>query len=161
MRADEGFKSNCQVIGLGFVGLTLAVHLAKRAEVIGVERSPRVRASTEQGLPHFYEVGLDQALKEALAAGRLSISARPSVSARSCTYILTVGTPIVGRKIDLTSLQRVALEVADVAKDNDLIIVRSTVSIGSTQEVVEAALRGKGKLTSVAMCPERTMEGKA
>lgn len=161
MTFDEGYKSNCQVIGLGFVGLTLAVHLAKKANVKGVDISPRVRASTEQGVPHFHELGLDQPLKEAIHGGKLSLSAKPSESSQSCTYILTVGTPIRGREIDLTSLRRVAVEVAEVAKDSDLVIVRSTVSIGSTHTIVEAALRAKGKSTSVAMCPERTMEGKA
>jgi UDP-N-acetyl-D-mannosaminuronic acid dehydrogenase len=150
-----------QIVGLGFVGLTLAAVLARKQKVLGVEVNDLIRESVDSGIPHFHELGLNQLVKLGVDSGNLTTNASPQRINAGCTYIITVGTPVSSGSINLEALIRTSREVAKVAKDDDLVIVRSTVSVGSSRSIVQAALDGAGKTTMLAMCPERTMEGKA
>src|SRR5947208_7034871 len=83
------------IVGLGYVGLTLAVALARRGiEVIGVERRPEVVKLTNEGMPHFSEVGLQSALEWAVKNELLSASTSLDRIAPCDYYIITVGTPL-------------------------------------------------------------------
>jgi nucleotide sugar dehydrogenase len=157
----ESDRHVVQIIGLGFVGLTLAAVVAKKNKVLGVEISESVRDSVSSGAAHFYEAGLDSLLSAAVASGNLSTTKYPEKLESNCTYIITVGTPISNREVDLEALIRTTDQVVQAAKDNDLIIVRSTVSVGSCREIVQTAIENAGKRVLLAMCPERTVEGKA
>ncbi|MGA4551019.1 FAD-dependent monooxygenase [Methylorubrum aminovorans] len=56
---------NVVIIGLGYVGLTLSVALARRGvQVYGIEKRPDVVEKTNAGVPHFAEVGLQAALAD-------------------------------------------------------------------------------------------------
>jgi hypothetical protein len=55
----------------------------------------------------------------------------------------------------------VGKEILPAIKDGDLVIIRSTVSIQTTRTIVEPLLHETGKQFYLAMCPERTVEGKA
>ncbi len=81
----------------------------------------------------------------------------------SCdTYIITVGTPLSPdgvARVDM--IERAAREIAENMPDGALVILRSTVKVGTTRDVVSPILAASGKKFDIAMCPERTLEGKA
>lgn len=159
--AGEVSRLNVQVVGLGFVGLTLAVFLSRKTAVLGVEISEDKRNLVSAGASPFFEPHLEAELSRAVQSLSLRVSDKPESSPTPTVFFLTVGTPIKNGVVDLGYLTGVVEEVAAVAKDEDLVIVRSTVSIGTTRNLVWSKLRALGLETRVAMAPERTIEGTA
>ena len=77
-------------------------------------------------------------------------------------WIITVGTPMgPGGRARMDMIESVSREVAKNLKDDDLVIMRSTVKIGTTRELVHPVLASSGKRFDLAFCPERTIEGQA
>ena len=151
------------IVGLGYVGLTLATVLADAGStVIGVEKRHTVVDLTNQGIPHFSEAGLADALSRVIAAGNL-VAAQAFESNVTCsTYIITVGTPLSSDgKVRLDMMEAAAQQVADNMADGALVILRSTVRVETTRRVVAPILSATGKRFDLAMCPERTLEGRA
>ncbi|MEM7687147.1 MAG: NAD(P)-binding domain-containing protein, partial [Pseudomonadota bacterium] len=150
------------VVGLGYVGLTLATALADTGfRVLGVERRAEVVDMTNKGMPHFSETGLPEMLAHAVETGALT--AAPAFSAENADiYVITVGTPLApdGRaRVDF--IESATREVAENMPDGALVILRSTVKIGTARNIVAPILQASGKSFGIAMCPERTLEGRA
>jgi len=154
------------VLGMGYVGLTLAVVMAERGfQVYGAEINKKVLAKISDGAPHFFELGLEIRLKRALKSGKLAFVERiadipadelPSV------YVITVGTPLgPDQRPRMDMVSNVASEVASHMPDGALVVLRSTVRMGTTRSVVLKRLEETGKRFGLAYCPERTLEGKA
>lgn len=151
------------VIGLGYVGLTLAVALAKVGyQVIGVESNPAIVNLTNDGTPHFAETGLSAQLSQVINSQNF-FAVQDLKNHKPCgTYIITVGTPLNQNGIArLDMIEAATRQVADAMPDEALIILRSTVKIGTTRNVVSPILNESGKKFEIAMCPERTLEGNA
>jgi UDP-N-acetyl-D-mannosaminuronic acid dehydrogenase len=151
------------VIGLGYVGLTLATVLAEAGnKVIGVEKRSEVVDQTNAGTPHFSEIGLQEALSRVIGSGGLIAAERFGPEVVCDTYIITVGTPLSSTGIVRTDMiEAASREVAANMRDGALVILRSTVKVGTTREVVSPILSTSGKRFDIAMCPERTLEGEA
>jgi UDP-N-acetyl-D-mannosaminuronic acid dehydrogenase len=152
------------VVGLGYVGLTLAVALARRGlRVAGVEKRQSVVDATNRGTPHFSEVGLGAALAATVASGQLRAGTDIAAFDPSDYYIVTVGTPLRAGSVEprLDMIEQATREVAGHMQDGATVILRSTVRIGTTREVVKPILDAAGKDYGLAMCPERTLEGDA
>ncbi|WP_256999813.1 nucleotide sugar dehydrogenase [Mycobacterium intracellulare] len=151
------------VIGLGYVGLTLATVLAEAGyKVIGVEKRHEVVDLTNDGVPHFSETGLQDALSRVVRSGALVATERLSPEAFCDTYIITVGTPLSSEGIVRTDMiEAASREVCANMHDGALVILRSTVKVGTTREVVSPILAASGRRFDIAMCPERTLEGEA
>lgn len=155
-------RSVC-VMGLGYVGLTLAVVMAEVGfDVLGVEIRPEVVAGLKRGDPHFFEPGLQDKLRRMIAEGRLKVTERIPADPGVSVYIITVGTPL-GRdgRARLDMIDSVCREVAQHLKDGDMVIMRSTVKVGVTRGIARPLLEGSGARFDLAFCPERTIEGKA
>lgn len=150
------------VIGLGYVGLTLAVALADTGfRVLGVEKRADVVDMTNQGKPHFSETGLAEMLGHAVETGHL-VATQELGDAHAQVYVITVGTPLNSdgtARVDY--IEAAAREVAENMPDGALVVLRSTVKIGTAREVVAPILAVSGKRFEIAMCPERTLEGRA
>lgn len=151
------------VVGLGYVGLTLATALADTGfKVLGVERRGDVVAMTNQGVPHFSETGLPEMLTHAVENGQLVAAQSFTKGERAEFYVITVGTPLApDGKARVDFIEAATREVADNMADGALVILRSTVKIGTARNVVAPILEASGKSFQIAMCPERTLEGKA
>lgn len=151
------------IVGLGYVGLTLAAAMADVGfRVVGVEKRPDVAQSIANGQAHFHEKGLDAILRAVIGAGRLSVAEQLTDVAPCQTYIITVGTPLDGDgKARLDMIANASREVADAMPDGALVLLRSTVKIGTARDVVKPILAATGKRFDLAMCPERTLEGNA
>ena len=157
------------ILGLGYVGLTLSTVLADIGfPVVGIDRDESLIADLKRGKPHFYEKGLEQMLA--------SVDQRPrppkyQVSLpEPCAdiYIVTVGTPIQRPSLEpnLDYVRSATSEVGRVLQRRNLVILRSTVPIGTTRNVVLPMLEQTSGLKAgldfdLAFCPERTIEGKA
>lgn len=151
------------IVGLGYVGLTLAVAMAEVGyEVVGVERVASIREKVAAGMAHFTEVGLDASLTRHVASRRLTVAEKISRDAGVSTYIITVGTPLtLTGSIDLAALEVVLEAIAAVLQAGDMVILRSTVKMGTTRSLAKSVLDGAGVDYDLAFCPERTLEGRA
>lgn len=154
------------VLGLGFVGLTLAVVLADAGfQVLGVETQPAVVASLRKSIPHFYEAGLANQLR-AHVGRNLTIEERLKDSDND-VYIVSVGTPIDAKhKPVMTFVEEACRSIGKVLKGGDTVMLRSTVPVGTTRQVCLPILERESGLTggrdfSLVFAPERTVAGKA
>lgn len=161
-KVPEVLEEVC-IIGLGYVGLTLAVAMADAGyRVHGVETSERIRKCIKSGRAHFTENGLDAHLAKHVGEERLTCSDVLPAPGTASVYIVTVGTPLTPYgSVNLRALDDVATGVAAVLQDGDAVILRSTVKTGTCRSLVKAKLDAAGREYCLAFCPERTLEGKA
>ncbi len=149
------------IVGLGYVGLPLAVEFGKRFATLGFDiRSERVDA-----LRGGHDATLEVETAELAEAKRLRFSADVSELAECNVYIVTVPTPIDdARRPDLTPLVRASEMLAKVLKRGDVVVYESTVYPGCTEEVCVPLLeRGSGLAFNVdffaGYSPERINPG--
>jgi UDP-N-acetyl-D-mannosaminuronic acid dehydrogenase len=151
------------ILGLGYVGLTLAVTMADVGfKVTGVEIRDEVLDLLRNGQAHFYEPGLQERLRRVIRSGHLCFTNRIPNDWPGSVFIITVGTPLDAQgRSRLDMVQAVAAEVADRLNEDSLVIMRSTVKLSTTRKVVEPLLTSSGRAFDLAFCPERTLEGRA
>lgn len=119
------------VIGLGYVGLPLAVEFGKKRDVLGFDINPRRIAELNNGVDNTLEVESDE-LKDAV---HLRYTSDAAELAQANVYIVTVPTPIDEYKNpDLTPLIRASETIGKVLKRGDIVIYESTVYPGATEE---------------------------
>lgn len=119
------------VIGLGYVGLPLAVEFAKKRQVIGFDISNSRITALAAGHDATLEV-TDEELRDAKG---LRFTTDPKDLAESNFYIVTVPTPIDEHKRpDLTPLLKASETVGKVLKRGDIVVYESTVYPGATEE---------------------------
>jgi UDP-N-acetyl-D-glucosamine/UDP-N-acetyl-D-galactosamine dehydrogenase len=119
------------VIGLGYVGLPLAVEFGKHRPVIGFDIKPDRIAELRAGRDQTREV----APEELAEARHLILTADPADLAAATIFIVTVPTPIDAQKRpDLTPLLKASETVGRALKTGDLVIYESTVYPGATEE---------------------------
>lgn len=120
------------VIGLGYVGLPLAVEFGKKVPVVGFDIYQKRIDELESGQDHTLEVSPEE-LKQ---ANQLSYSANLE-DLKSCNFfIVTVPTPIDDfKQPDLTPLIKASTSIAKVLKKDDVVVYESTVYPGATEEV--------------------------
>lgn len=119
------------IVGLGYVGLPLAVEFGKVRPVIGFDINAARIAELKAGRDHTLEVSSE----ELAEAKHLSFSADAADLAGARIYIVTVPTPIDAHKRpDLTSLARASETVGKALKRGDIVIYESTVYPGATEE---------------------------
>jgi UDP-N-acetyl-D-mannosaminuronic acid dehydrogenase len=150
------------IVGLGYVGLTLAVGLAEAgANVVGFDVSAARSADLGSGDLPFYEPGLAETVA-ALPPHRLrATNTLPDVLPPAT--VICVGTPIVEatRQPDLTALKQVAGALREQISDGQLVVLRSTVPVGTSRRVIVSALQERAPHVRFAVCPERTIQGQA
>ncbi|WP_263289557.1 Vi polysaccharide biosynthesis UDP-N-acetylglucosamine C-6 dehydrogenase TviB [Tateyamaria pelophila] len=119
------------VIGLGYVGLPLAVEFGKIRPVIGFD----INAGRIKALREGHDSTLEVTTDELRTADQLSFSSNPADLAAATIYIVTVPTPIDAHKRpDLTPLIRASETLGKVLKRGDIVIYESTVYPGATEE---------------------------
>ncbi|HHL53437.1 MAG TPA: nucleotide sugar dehydrogenase [Flammeovirgaceae bacterium] len=120
------------VIGLGYVGLPLAVEFGKKRAVVGFDIDSRRIAELRQGHDRTLEVD-----EQELAEAKHLTYTDNLEEIRDCQYyIVTVPTPIdEHKKPDLTPLEKASSALSKVLKKGDIVIYESTVYPGCTEEV--------------------------
>ena len=151
------------ILGLGYVGLTLSATLADLGfRVIGVEIREKVLQDLKKRKPHFFEPNLDKILNKIILNNNFKFYKKIPKDWAGNTFIITVGTPLDkhGKSRD-DLIKNVSNEVKNSIKNNGLVILRSTVKVGTTRNIVKKIIEKKVKKFDIAFCPERTQEGKA
>jgi len=150
------------VVGTGHIGLPLAAVLADAGyRVTGYDTNDDfiVRVNTTRTVD-FQEEGLSALLQTHLH-GRLTLTSTPP--AGQDVYIITVGTPLEPgtEQPDLDKIRLAVERLAPGFGDDPLVVLRSTVSIGTTRKIVLPAIQRHAARFGLAFCPERTIEGRA
>src|SRR5215470_1590997 len=125
-------KCRIGVVGLGYVGLPLAVEFGKHFETIGFDVNPQRIAQLRKGRDTTLEVSR----AELRAAERLTFTTDLQRLRRCRVFLVTVPTPIDGyKRPDLTPLVRASESVGSVLGKGAVVIYESTVYPGCTEEV--------------------------
>lgn len=132
------------IIGLGYVGLPLAVEFGKKMSVVGFDINKERIAELQAGFDRTLEVEKN----ELQQAAQLSYSANIEDLKSVNVYIVTVPTPVDEyRKPDLRPLESASKTVGSVLKKGDIVIYESTVYPGCTEEVCVPILEKVSGLT--------------
>ena len=124
-------KDTIAVIGLGYVGLPLAVEFGKKRRVLGFDISAKRIDELRKGHDHTLELDPEELAK----AEFLDFTSDPADIAIAKAFIVTVPTPIDKHKQpDLTPLFKASETVGSVLKKGDIVIYESTVYPGATEE---------------------------
>ncbi|MCA9997607.1 MAG: nucleotide sugar dehydrogenase [Anaerolineales bacterium] len=148
------------VIGLGYVGLPLAVHLARHFAVVGFDVAEARVAELQRGRDHTREVS-----EADLAAVSVQYTANPADLAACKLFIVAVPTPIDGHRIpDLTPVRRAYATVGQQMGRGSCVVLESTVYPGVTEEIgvpilQEASGLVCGRDFTVGYSPERINPG--
>ncbi len=120
------------IVGLGYVGLPLAIEFGKKYPTIGLDVKTKRIDELRSGVDSTCEVDAD----ELAEAGQLSFSSDIGDLADCDVYIVTVPTPIDAfKRPDLSALEKASEAVGRVLKAGDIVIYESTVYPGATEEV--------------------------
>lgn len=120
------------IIGLGYVGLPLAVEFGKHRAVIGFDINPKRVAELRSGEDHTLECSRG----ELKAATHLRYSSDPQDLKAAEVFIVTVPTPVdQANRPDMTPLVKASETVGKALKKGDVVIYESTVYPGATEEV--------------------------
>lgn len=119
------------IIGLGYVGLPLAVEFGKQLEVVGFDINQSRIEELKKGIDRTLETDHD----ELASAVNLTFSFNPEDLRKVNHFIVTVPTPVDNYKTpDLTPLIKASETVGKVLKKGDIVIYESTVYPGCTEE---------------------------
>src|SRR3990167_4030482 len=119
------------IIGLGYVGLPLAVEFGKHRSVVGFDINQQRIAALKAG----HDATLEVSDEELMHSVHLSYSADIDDLKDCNVYIVTVPTPIdAHKKPDLTPLIKASQTIGKVLKKGDIVIYESTVYPGATEE---------------------------
>ena len=149
------------IIGLGYVGLPLAVEFAKYLPVIGFEINQQRVDDLKAGVDTTLEVTTE----ELKSTKQLTVTSDQSILEDCNFYIVTVPTPIDSSKQpDLTPLKQASELLASVLTKNNIVVYESTVYPGTTEEVCVPILeQGSGLVYNkdlfVGYSPERINPG--
>lgn len=157
------------VVGLGYVGLTMAVVMADAGFLVtGVEVDETRFNMLNSGQSYIHEVGLQDLLKEQI---HKNFKVAKELPCDGDVYIISVGTPVIidseGKKVPrMTFLESACMSIGMNLKRGNLVVLRSTVPIGTCRNFVKKSLEQFSGLKCgldfhLSFAPERTAEGKA
>ena len=149
------------VLGLGYVGLPVAVAFASRYDVVGYDVKAHRVAELRDGI----DVTLEVPAEELLRAERLRFTSDPVDLAAATVYVVTVPTPIDdAKRPDLGPLRAASRTVGAALSVGDTVVYESTVYPGATEEVCVPILEAESGLRfntdfTVGYSPERINPG--
>lgn len=154
-------ESTIAIIGLGYVGLPLAVEFGKKQRTIGFDINPKRIAELKIGKDSTREVEPD----DLRSSSKLELTSDPEDLKQADVYIVTVPTPIdKNKRPDLTPLVKASETVGKTLSKGNIVIYESTVFPGCTEEVCVPVLEEKSgmKFNTDFYCgysPERINPG--
>ena len=152
------------VIGLGYVGLPLAVAFAEAGEqVVAVDLDPRKVAAVAAGESYIEDISSER-LRAVL--GLIDATAHYQPLARTDAVLICVPTPLTpNREPDLSALESAARGLGQVLQRGQLVVLESTTYPGTTREMLVPLLEQESELrvgrdVNVAFSPERVDPGR-
>src|SRR5688572_2674115 len=162
--SDPSFEHDVSVVGLGRVGLPLALTFADRGlATVGVDRDDARVESVRAGVMPFHERGTQELLERVNAGGALRLSERIEDAAEAAHIVLTLGTPSLSHiEIDIADIRAALDALLPVLQPGHTIVLRSTVAPGTTEFVAGYVEQHRGLAVGrdvfVAHAPERIAE---
>ncbi|MFQ5710331.1 MAG: nucleotide sugar dehydrogenase [Candidatus Geothermarchaeales archaeon] len=166
----EGIENTViNVIGLGYVGQTLAAVLADVGyEVHGFDVNQSILDRIRKGNSPVAEPGLNSLIRKYLNKRLFVNKPGREYDNQASAVVISVGSPInkETKKSNIEIVKRAAKEVSVYLKRKQTVILRSTVPVGTTREIVKPLLEKASGLRAgedfyLAFAPERTIEGAA
>lgn len=160
----ENRTAKIGVVGLGYVGLPLAVLQAKTGfTVYGIDEVPQKVEMVNQGNNYILDV-VDKELREVVHQKRLEATTDFSILAQCDVILICVPTPLTRNKEpDISAIEKVVGHLAAHAHPHMLVVLESTTYPGTTEEVILPALTAQGLTVGedlfVAFSPERVDPG--
>jgi len=159
-------KPKISVIGLGFVGLSLAITNAKKGfKTIGIDINELKIKNLQKGRPYFFEPNLEKLLSSAIKSKTINFTTDMNAILDSDITFLTVGTPSKkSGKIDLSFIKNASKKIYQVLKNkktHHLLVVKSTLPPLTTKKIILPIFQNlinKGKI-DVVVNPEFLSEG--
>ncbi|MFC1901636.1 nucleotide sugar dehydrogenase [Chloroflexota bacterium] len=151
------------LFGLGHIGLPTACLLATQGyEVVGIDTSEEVVGAVNRGEELFEEPELGVLLQDALTSNNLRAKTEPEAA-----HVFLITVPVLlnikNKMSDLTNMRAVAEVIRHQLKKHDLVILESTVPLGTSEKVLLPLLEKSGLKCGrdfyLAHCPERAMPG--
>ena len=154
---------NIAVIGVGYVGLVAGSCFAESGnDVICVDSDKNKVKALSKGKISIYEPGLGELVQRNLAEGRLSFTTDLATAVKkSFVLFISVGTPQIGGDIDLTAVRKVAAGIGQSMKDFKVIVMKSTVPVGMTEQLRDIIRVETDQPFDVISNPEFMKEGAA
>ncbi len=166
-RIVSAFKPSITIIGMGYVGVTLAVIMAKSGlKVTCIEKDQVKRKILKSGKVPFHETGLNEIYAKLYREKKLIIKG-PEDKNKSNFIVISVGTPLQSESEPNIDYLNQSIDLANKQlKDGGIIVLRSTIPFGTTlkikqQKFDELISPDAEKAKHVVFCPERTIEGNA
>ena len=167
VREDSIRSREICIVGCGYVGLTLALVMARSGfNVKGYDINKKLINELKKYKLPFFEKGINSLLNQQLNKN-FQVTNLISDIQKCDTYIISVGTPINKlKKPNYFFLKKSIKELAKVLKKGDLVILRSTVPVGTSRNILIKLLEKANKMKAgkdfyISFCPERTVEGNA
>ena len=153
-------KNNILIIGLGYVGLPLAISLSKHHNIFGYDKSIRRILELKKGIDYNKEVPK----KEITKSNIKFFSSEKELNNRINVFIVTVPTPVnIKKKPDIRNLISACEFISKKVKKNDLVIIESTISPGTTENICLDLISKKSKIKkkylNICFSPERINPG--
>ena len=149
------------VIGLGYVGLTLAVELAESGHIVnGIDKNTELVESLKMGIVELLEPGIQNKIDKNIARNFLSFTTKVSEVKRSDVIVVCVGTPVINGRPNLDDLNELFIELVKYANPNSSIILRSTLPVGYST-FLQSQISNLNSTLKISFAPERTVEGNA
>ena len=156
------------VIGLGYVGLTLSLVLSDNGFVVsGIDNDENTIRNLSNSISHVREPNIEKILAKSIDK---TLLLNTSLDTSFNTYIISVGTPIRNingiANLNTSYLLSVLDSISNVLQSGNLIVLRSTVPIGTCRDIVIPRIEKNTGMTCgldffVSFAPERTEEGNA
>ncbi len=150
------------VVGLGYIGLPTAILSAQSGyDVVGIDIDEERVAGVNAGKAVIEEYELEPRLKKVLQAQSLRAT---TIYEQADCFVIAVPTPFTDdKKADLSYVFAAASALAGVLKKGDLVILESTVPVGTTSILAQFLAKKTGLVVGVdlfvAHCPERVLPG--
>ncbi len=160
------YERSISVIGLGRVGLPLALSFADRGmRVLGVDHDRAVLDSIRAGRMPWSEAGTQELLDRVAATGRLELAERAADAAVADDIVITIGTPSFFHfESDLRQVRAAVDDLLPLLRPGHALILRSTIAPGTTEFVAGYLEKRRGLKVGedvfVAHAPERIAAGR-
>ena len=152
-------ECSVQVFGLGYVGFPLSIRLATSGfKVIGIDTSQKKIDDLKKNSLRESHLSLKVAFLESLKNGHLVLSEKSIKSELPRIGIICVPTPVDGKNDSNVFVHSAANSFLQTSKEGDIIILESSVKVGTTQEirqVIESKGYKVGENYGLCFCPER------
>ena len=159
----SNFKFNVAVIGLGYVGLPLAIEAANnKLKVAGYDINKSLVGNLNKSLSHVEDIS-DKDLEDAFS-NQLLITSDPEILGDSEYIVISVPTPLTDYQPDLSYVEAATKSIAENLKKDQIIILESTTYPGTTLEIVKPILEKNTSLVAgedflLGYSPERIDPG--